>query len=164
MLYVLVKEQPGLLVKIYRCLNQADYKITSHHLIPNPKQGMVAVKLVIAEGDLPISFTLESQLLNIDGCLDIMYEEPNWEPSALDGKKSNQNSSDVLSKTIKATASAILNDFSSIENYVNGFRRKTDDGSAAVHMYKLGFEVGTATYKNEFSLGKPLELEKAIKR
>ncbi|TQV89599.1 hypothetical protein [Aliikangiella coralliicola] len=161
MLYVIVKEQPGLLVKIYRCLNQADYRITSHHLNHNPKEGKVSVKLVIAEGDLPIPFSLESQLLNIDGCLDIMYEEPNWEISNADG---DNKISDEVDKKIKSTALAIVNDFGNVENFVQGFRRKFDESAASLQVYRLGVEVGAAIYQNDYSLGKPLEIEKALKR
>ncbi len=161
MLYVIVKEQPGLLVKIYRCLNKADYKITSHHLARNPKDGIVSVKLVIADGELPVSFELESQLLNIDGCLDIMYEEPKWDAVQ---EKEAEKSGENVNKKIKAAALTIINNFNEAENLVVEFRRKFKDSAASLNVYKLGFEVGAMVYSNDYALGKPLELDKTIKR
>ena len=163
MLYITVNEQSGLLVKIYRCLHRSEYKITSHHLTPHPADGKVVVKIVIAEGELPINFNLESQLLNIQGCLDIGYDEPIW-----DDDDSSPSATNEISKTskveIKSAAQFIVNDIDNIANLVANFRRKCADNNVSKHLYELGFEVGSAIYETEYALGKPLKLELTIKR
>lgn len=164
MLYITVNEQSGLLVKIYRCLHKADYKIASHHLTSHPSEEIVLVKMIIAEGELPISFNLESQLLNIDGCLDISYEQPQWETENDEVAPNNTKKSEAASVKIKNAAQIIVNDMSNIENFVNSFKRQCGKDNAATHLYQLGFEVGSAIYETEYSLGKPMKLEQAIKR
>jgi predicted hydrocarbon binding protein len=163
MLYITVNEQSGLLVKIYRCLHKSDYKITSHHLTPHPSAGKIVVKIIVAEGELPISFNLESQLLNIEGCLDISYDEPQWsdeeEPTSM-----AQTISNTKTKEIKNAAQFIVNDIDNIANLVASFKRKFGSNNESQNLYHLGFEVGSAIYETEYSLGKPLKLELAIKR
>jgi predicted hydrocarbon binding protein len=163
MLYITVNEQSGLLVKIYRCLHKSDYKITSHHLTPHPTSGKVVVKIIIAEGELPINFSLESQLLNIEGCLDIGYDEPQWNDDEELTSVTN-TISETKAKEIKVAAQYIVNDLDNIENLVASFRRKCGDNNVSQNLYHLGFEVGSAVYETEYSLGKPLKLELAIKR
>lgn len=157
-----MQERPGLLVKLYRCFNKAEYKISSHQFKRNPKEGIVLVKLVLTGGELPIPFDLESELLNIDGCLDILYEEPLWKS---ENKSNLSKTKQEENRKIKSAASVIINNFKDIENLVDEFKRSfIEKESVPLNVYKLGLEVGAATYANEYALGKPLVLEKAIKR
>lgn len=165
MLYITVNEKSGLLVKIYRCLHQANYKISSHHLTPHPSEGVMLVEIVVSEGELPVSFNLESQLLNIDGCLDIFYEPPSWDAEEEGAQiTAAKTISEGVKTKIKDTAEFILNDMNNIGNFVSDFRNKCEDSSVASCLYELGVEVGSGLYQIEYALGKPLKLEPAIKR
>jgi len=102
-------------------------------------------------------------LLNIEGCLDICYDEPQWSEN-----EESAPTSTVIPETkikeIKSAANFILNDIDNIENLVASFRRKCGDNNVSQSLYKLGFEVGSAVYETDYALGKPLKLELAIKR
>lgn len=162
MLYIIVEEHSGILLNIYRCLSAANYKITSNKFGKRASDDKSFVMLDIAEGSLPLQPSLESQLLNIEGCQDILYEEPIASNGNSTGESNNADAA-LVKKEVQIVAKDIIENFGNIENIVRNFSQRHIENNST-YLYALGHSVGEIVYRNEYALGKPLKLELALKR
>jgi len=164
MFYIVIEEQPGILINIVRCLSAADYKVISNKLGKRASDGKSYVKLEIGQGSLPIPASLEGELLNINGCSDILYDEPAHEEPTAASKADNAQNSTILQKEVRLVANEIMANYGNIENILHGFYQRYQDKNISDHLYSLGLEVGATVYEKKYALGKPLKLEAALKR
>lgn len=156
MLYIIIEERSGILLKIYRCLSEAGYTIISNQFGKRKSDSKSFVKLSFDQGTLPLASSVEGSLLNIEGCLDIFYEEP-----SLNSQQSTLPTNISKDKII-AISKEIITNFNNIEKIVKNFSYHAQNSTADI--YHLGTEVGKMIYLREYALGKPLKLEQAIKR
>ena len=168
MLYILVDEHSGVLLNIYRRLSSANYRVISNQFGKRSSDNKTYVKLELEDGALPLPQALEGELLNIEGCTDIFYDEPTQAPPAASGGPNGATAnvpdvSDIKSQ-IKKVAQQIIKNFSDIENIVHNFAQQCPKDKSATLLYNLGFNVGSIVYQQEYALGKPLKLELALKR
>ena len=159
MLCIIIEEHSGVLLNIYRCLSAANYKVASNEFCGTQPGQTSYVKLQIEEGTLPLPPDIESKILNIDGCLDILYEEPTSEAKQSTEESKQVDDPESFKKDVKITAKQILNDFDHISVIVGDFTHRHKNSSITKHTYFLGYEVGSSVYESEYSLGKPLKLE-----
>lgn len=161
MLYVVVEEHSGILLNIYRCLSGAGYRIVSNQF-GKRSDDKTYVKLEIEEGAIPLPPELEGQLLNIKGCQDILYQEPD-KASASKTSSTKDNLESVKAK-VEHVATNIVNNFSKIGPLVQDFVSKCPEANRISLTYALGHQVGQKIYQRDYALGKPLKLELALKR
>ena len=165
MLYIIVEEHSGILLSIYRCLTGEGYNISSNQYGKRASDGKAFIKLAIDQGDLPLPPQIESQLLNVEGCIDILYDEPLTESTAEKPAGQQAAGNDTQLKTEVAKVSKeIINNFSNIANIVFAFSQRHQGAELPRSLYYLGFEVGKVVYQNDYALGKPLNLELTLKR
>jgi len=166
MLYLIVDEHSGILLKIYRCLSKAKYNVISNKFGKRSSDGKPYVKLELEGGKLPLPPFLEGELLNINGCTDILYDEPAGVDTDTETATTTINASDSeKSKSeISAACKEIIDHFDNIENIVHSFSQRHQTTNSANQIYALGFTVGAAVYELEYALGKPLKLQPALKR
>jgi len=164
MLYIIIEEHSGVLLNIYRCLSSANYKVSSNEFCGTQSNQMSYVKLIIEEGTLPLPPDLEGKILNINGCLDILYEEPTTDKKQTNDSKKQLDDPEYFKKEIKLAAKKIIQDFDKVATLVSNFSHQHRNCSITNHTYFLGYEVGSSIYESEFSLGKPLKLELVLKR
>jgi len=163
MLYVVVEEHSGILLNIYRCLSKAGYRIISNQFGKKGDDNKTYVMLDIEEGAIPLPPELEGELLNIKGCQDILYQEPE---KAQGGNAGSDDKTDIekIKSHVKAVAENIVNNFSNVGPLVQDFVSKCPESNRISLTYALGHQVGQLVYQQEYALGKPLKLELALKR
>lgn len=163
MLYVVVEEHSGILLNIYRCLSGAGYRIISNQFGKKGDDNKTYVKLDIEEGAIPLPPELEGQLLNIKGCQDILYQEPQSAQASSTSSAGVSNSDNIKSQ-VDNIAENIVNNFSNIGSLVQDFVNKCPESNRISYTYALGHQVGQKIYQKDYALGKPLKLELALKR
>ncbi len=164
MLYIIIEEHSGILLNIYRCLSNAGYKIISNKFGKKTDDGRSYVQLDVEQGAIPLPPSVEGDLLNINGCSDILYEKPLNKTKAMSNNGTSELESTKLKTEIKKVCIDILNNFENIENFVHSFRQHHHGPKCSSQLVSLGIAVGSAIYEVEYALGKPLKLELVLKR
>ncbi|WP_196140191.1 hypothetical protein [Aliikangiella sp. G2MR2-5] len=164
MLYVVVEEHSGILLNIYRCLTGDGYKIVSNQFGKRAGDNKTFVKLEIENGTLPLPPELEGKLLNISGCEDILYQEPTAETGETANASGSSHSNEQLKEKVAQVAKEIVANFSNVGPVVNNFTQSFQGTNNSSIVFMLGHQVGAMIYKKDYALGKPLKLEKALKR
>ncbi len=163
MLYLVINDHSGILLNVYRCLNKHHYTIDKNEYGKCAGNGKAYLKLYLSDGELPLPPSIESELLNIEGCTDILYQQPEdgTEKGSTDLKQAEQED---LKQEVEATVNQILDNYDSLESIVFSFAQKHHNEHGSNDNYRLGYELGKAIYLEEFAFGKPLKLELALKR
>jgi len=160
----MIDEHPGILSSLYRCLFNANYKLISNNFGKKEFEGKSYLEIEIEKSQVPLPSDLEGEILNIQGCLEILYDEPSQNRGSRNQASVDISSSNVDPKEIKKTCQEIINDFKNIGNIVHSFSQRFQGEKIASNIYSLGIAVGSTIYEIEYSLGKPLKLELALKR
>jgi predicted hydrocarbon binding protein len=163
MLYLVINDHSGILLNVYRCLNKHHYSIDKNEYGKTAGNGSAYIKLYLSDGELPLPPSIESELLNIEGCTDILYEQPNSESSD-EKTKRIESEQKGLKLEVEQTVNKILEDFESIESIVFSFAQRHQNEHGSNDNYRLGFELGKTIYLEDYAYGKPLKLELALKR
>jgi len=161
MLFVKVEPVSGVVGRIYKCLASAAYGISSNKLIRPKGRTDSYVKFTFNKGELPLPFEVESELLNIKGCLEFEYEDPG------SAEESTRESVALDSKSVellRSYASKTAGNFALINDYIALVRDQHGAENQPLAIFKFGKELGRLVYLDEYSLGKPLEAKAFLKR
>lgn len=164
MIYIMIEEHPGILSGLYRCLFNAKYKLISNNFGKKEIEGKSYLEVEIEKSQLPLPPHLKDEILKIEGCLEIFYNDPAQKDNTSNSSPGDISKSTVDPQEIKKTCQEIVNNFQDIGNIVYSFSQRHQGSNNGNDIYSLGFSVGTAIYEVEYSLGKPLKLELALKR
>ncbi len=164
MLYIIVDDKSGILSSIYRILWSAKYKIISNKFGERAIDGKAFVKIVFEHGRLPLSNALKRALLNINGCLDILYEEPIQKGNKSVSKQQDSTRLTEVQREVRVIVRQVTHMFHEFDSLEESFAKCVENQNPLSCLYSLGFKIGGAVYDNEYALGKPLKLELALKR